>query len=133
MSLAAAVGVLGAALTAARMAEPTDSGAPGPRAVPEPASPAPAPTARPLSFDYGDGALTESIDTPRAGICYPLSGPGAAATAFRNNSELRAQLQPSPGCGGSPGPVLDPGQSLEDSPPSAGVVFTVTTGRAPDG
>ncbi|WP_432093976.1 hypothetical protein [Streptomyces sp. bgisy100] len=117
MSLAAAGGVLGAALGAAQVTAPADAGTPvhGP-------APAPAPPA--ASFDYGAGALTESLAAPRAGICYAL-GSTRSATAFRNGSELRAELFPEPGCAGRPGPVLDPGRSATGVAPRSSVVFVV--------
>ncbi|MGP3922041.1 hypothetical protein [Streptomyces sp. 8N616] len=125
LSIVAAAGVLGVALTAAQSTGAGDTGGAGAGPAPGPAKrPAPAPTARPLSFDYGRSTPAQSIGTPRAGICYPL-GSETAATAFRNNTELRARLHSSPGCVGKPGATLAPGQSLRNAPPSASVVFSV--------
>ncbi|MEU6082496.1 hypothetical protein [Streptomyces sp. NPDC047108] len=123
VSIAAAAGAVAVALTAAQALGDAEPGGPGAVSAPEPVDPAPAPTAEQLSFDFGDQALTQSIGTPRAGICYPL-GDGSA-TAFRNNTELSAELHPSPGCGGSPGTTLKPGGKRTDGPRSASVVFGV--------
>ncbi|MEU8568178.1 hypothetical protein AB0C51_07390 [Streptomyces pathocidini] len=122
MSIAAAAGVVGAALGAAQAAGSAGdgSGTGTSAAGAKPEAPPPSPAAQQLSFDFGDGDPTQSIGTPRAGICYPLGG---SATAFRNNTELRAQLYASPGCGGSPGPVLDPGQNRAHGEHSTSVVF----------
>ncbi|MER5968279.1 hypothetical protein ABT112_00775 [Streptomyces sp. NPDC002055] len=121
MSLAAAGGVLGAALGAAQVTAPADAGTPVHGPAPAPAPPAAPPVA---SFDYGAGALTESLAAPRAGICYSLGGT-RSATAFRNGSELRAELFPEPGCAGRPSPVLSPGRSATGVAPRSSVVFVV--------
>ncbi|MFG2192000.1 hypothetical protein [Streptomyces sp. NPDC048639] len=128
VSIAAAAGAVAVALTAAQAtggAEPAGTGA---VSAPEPVEPAPAPTAGALSFDFGDRDPTQSIGTPRAGICYPLGN--GSATAFRNNTELSAELHPSPGCGGAPGTTLKPGRKLTHGPPSASVVFSVPAAGA---
>ncbi|MGP4000097.1 hypothetical protein [Streptomyces sp. 8N706] len=124
MSLAAAAGILGAALAVARLTAPADGGAAAPGAVPDAAAPRSSPS---LSFVYGPGELTESLDTPRTGICYAL-GTAGTATAFRNGSEQRAELFPDPDCGGRPGPALDPGQSATGTGPRSSVVFVVPGG-----
>ncbi|MEV6315739.1 hypothetical protein [Streptomyces sp. NPDC051776] len=129
VSIAAAAGAVAVALTAAQATGGAEPGGPGALAPPEPVGPAPAPTAEPLSFDFGEREPTQSIGTPRAGICYPLGN--GSASAFRNNTELSAELHPSPGCGGAPGAAIEPGRKLTGGPPSASVVFSVPSAGPP--
>ncbi|NJQ00231.1 hypothetical protein [Streptomyces zingiberis] len=126
LSVAAAAGVIAAVLVGAELASSGDP-APTEDSNRPPAAAAPqAPGG--LSFTYGEKLPGQRIDAPRVGICYPFEGD--APSAFRNDTDLAAQLYPAPDCGGEPGVLLSPGERRTGTAAGRGVVFVVPAERA---
>lgn len=50
-------------------------------------------------------------------------------TAFRNSTELAAQLYPAADCGGEPGVLMSPGEQRTGTAAGRGVVFVVPAGQ----
>ncbi|KAF4405056.1 MULTISPECIES: hypothetical protein [Streptomyces] len=134
LSVAAAAGVIAVVLYGATMASDDDpaagegAGFRGPSSSESSASAPASPAAGLPAFAYGEKAAERTIDSPRVGICYPFDGP--VATAFRNDTDLSAQLYPTADCDGEPGVLVSPGSERAGTAAGRGVVFVVPVEQA---
>ncbi|MEU4685419.1 hypothetical protein [Streptomyces xinghaiensis] len=126
LSVAAAAGIIAAVLVGAKMASSEDTSAG--KGSDKPSASVPSELPAPLSFAYGEKRPEQRIDTPRVGICYPFDG--VVPTAFRNSTELAAQLYPAADCGGEPGVLMSPGEQRTGTAAGRGVVFVVPVEQA---